>query len=120
MVLSQEQAESIARDWVAAWNKRDLESVLRHYDGDVQFVSPRVVSSYKEHQVGSKDGLIRGLACLARLLCKGHRDTGGKAPTFAGLCSAWSPKLLCHDIQTGDGHDGSGECGAGSAHFENH
>jgi ketosteroid isomerase-like protein len=51
MVSFQEQAKAIAEDWVAAWNKRDLDAILKHYDGNVQFVSPRVIASYEQHGV---------------------------------------------------------------------
>jgi steroid delta-isomerase len=29
-----------AEDWIAAWNRRDLDAVLAHYADDAQFVSP--------------------------------------------------------------------------------
>lgn len=51
--LSQEDAEAMARDWIAAWNRRDLDAILKHYDGSVQFLSPRVIASYKQHRVRS-------------------------------------------------------------------
>ncbi len=31
---------SFAQDWIRAWNKRDVEAVLRHYADDVVFTSP--------------------------------------------------------------------------------
>ncbi len=52
MPLTQEDAQLIATDWVNAWNKKDLEAILRHYDGDVQFRSPRAIASYEQHKVG--------------------------------------------------------------------
>jgi hypothetical protein len=31
---------AFAREWVDAWNRRDLEAILAHYAEDVRFVSP--------------------------------------------------------------------------------
>jgi steroid delta-isomerase len=31
---------SFADDWVAAWNRRDVDAVLAHYAEEAQFVSP--------------------------------------------------------------------------------
>jgi len=39
--LSEAAAQQFARDWVAAWNRRDAEAVLSHYAEDVVFVSPK-------------------------------------------------------------------------------
>lgn len=33
-------AHEYARDWIAAWNSRDLDSILSHYADDVVLVSP--------------------------------------------------------------------------------
>lgn len=52
--LSQVDAEAIARDWIAAWNKRDLDAILKHYDGNVKFLSPRVIASFNQQRVSQK------------------------------------------------------------------
>ncbi|MGH2609606.1 MAG: nuclear transport factor 2 family protein, partial [Tepidiformaceae bacterium] len=31
---------TFAREWISAWNRRDLPSILAHYAADVRFVSP--------------------------------------------------------------------------------
>ena len=33
-------AEAFARDWVAAWNRRDVDAVVTHYAPDGRFTSP--------------------------------------------------------------------------------
>lgn len=33
--------EQFARQWVEAWNRRDVEAVLAHFAEDVTFVSPK-------------------------------------------------------------------------------
>jgi hypothetical protein len=35
-------AEDFARDWLAAWNDRDIERILSHYSDEIIFHSPRI------------------------------------------------------------------------------
>ena len=53
------QAEAAARDWIAAWNRHDLDAVLTHYADQLEFVSPLVV-----RRLGRADGTIRTKAEL--------------------------------------------------------
>ncbi|MBN8222624.1 MAG: nuclear transport factor 2 family protein [Spirochaetes bacterium] len=34
--------QQFAVEWCAAWNARDLERILAHYDSDIRFHSPRI------------------------------------------------------------------------------
>lgn len=38
--MTEEQASSVAREWVAAWNAHDLNAIMEHYDESVQLTSP--------------------------------------------------------------------------------
>lgn len=38
--MSNLEPEAFSLDWVAAWNRADVEAVLAHYADDVVFVSP--------------------------------------------------------------------------------
>jgi acyl-CoA thioester hydrolase len=38
---SEAAAQAFARDWIAAWNRRDAEAVLAHYTEDCAFTSPK-------------------------------------------------------------------------------
>ncbi|MEZ4332424.1 MAG: nuclear transport factor 2 family protein [Myxococcota bacterium] len=53
--LSQAFAERFAREWIAAWNSRDLERILSHYDDDFQMSSPRIPILTNE-----ASGILRG------------------------------------------------------------
>ena len=35
--------ESFAREWAAAWNRRDLDAILAHFTDDVVFSTPRAL-----------------------------------------------------------------------------
>jgi hypothetical protein len=41
-MLSREFGEGFARDWLAAWNDRDIERILSHYSEEIIFHSPRI------------------------------------------------------------------------------
>jgi ketosteroid isomerase-like protein len=39
-MLTQEQAQQLAHQWIEAWNSHDLDEILSHYAEDVVLVSP--------------------------------------------------------------------------------
>lgn len=51
--------QTFAADWADAWNARDIEAVLAHFDEGVVFTSP--VAS---HLIEGSDGVLRGKAAL--------------------------------------------------------
>ena len=50
-------AEQFAREWAAAWNRRDIESVLAHFHDDVVFTSPTALAVTGSPVVRGKDAL---------------------------------------------------------------
>lgn len=54
-MLTLEEAERFARDWIRAWNRHDLEAVLSHYAEKVELTSPFVAQV-----LGDPSGLVRG------------------------------------------------------------
>ena len=42
--MNEQCAHSLAEDWIAAWNRHDLNAILRHYALDVEFTSPFVTA----------------------------------------------------------------------------
>lgn len=48
-----------ASEWVQAWNSRDLERVLSHYDDSVTLISPRA-----RLVLGVEDGAVHGKPAL--------------------------------------------------------
>lgn len=50
---------AFSREWAAAWNRRDLEAVLRHFHDEAVFTSPIA------RQIGfSVDGVVSGKTAL--------------------------------------------------------
>lgn len=50
-------ARAFATEWIAAWNSRDLDRILSHYDSDIVLLSP-----IAQKLVGN--GRVEGLAAL--------------------------------------------------------
>jgi ketosteroid isomerase-like protein len=46
-----------AREWIAAWNRRDVEAVLAHYRDDATFRSPKATAILGDGQVVGKSAL---------------------------------------------------------------
>lgn len=54
-------ATEFSREWEAAWNRRDVEAVLKHFDDGVIFTSPVA------QQIGfAPDGVVKGKHELRR------------------------------------------------------
>lgn len=60
-ILTRDQAERFAHEWIAAWNSHDLERILAHYRDDFTMSSPRIVTVAQE-----PSGILRGKAAIAR------------------------------------------------------
>ena len=58
-VLNAPEAAGFAREWIDAWNARDVEAVLAHYDDDVVFTSPTALRFVPE-----SDGTVQGKDAL--------------------------------------------------------
>ncbi len=58
--------EQQTREWVAAWNSHDLETILGHYTEDVEFISPFVAKL-----TGRAESALRGKAALREYFARG-------------------------------------------------
>ncbi len=52
-------AKEFAKEWIASWNSHDLESIISHYDKDIEFNSPVV-----KELMGIESGTIEGISTL--------------------------------------------------------
>lgn len=64
--MTREEAWSLAKDWVAAWNARDLEAILSHYEDAVELTSPVAAKL-----LGKPDGRVLGIANLRAYFQRG-------------------------------------------------
>lgn len=55
--MTREEATAFAHDWAAAWNARDVERVLAHFDEEVAFTSPTALAVVGAATVRGKSAL---------------------------------------------------------------
>ena len=68
--MNRMNAIEFAREWEAAWNRRDVEAVLKHFHEDVAFTSPVA------KQIGfAEDGVVKGKDALRRYRTMGLEKT---------------------------------------------
>ena len=63
--MTKEDAWSLARHWVAAWNAQDLELIMTHYEDAIELTSPVAA------QLGTPDGKVVGKANLRAYFQRG-------------------------------------------------
>ena len=57
--FTEQFAVDFATEWIAAWNVRDLDRILKHYARDIEFTSPFV-----SRLLYSSANTLRGIAVL--------------------------------------------------------
>ena len=50
-------AQVFTTNWISAWNRRDVDAVLKHYVEDARFVSPKATTFVGNPVVEGKKGL---------------------------------------------------------------
>jgi len=65
-MISHEQADRFATEWIGAWNAHDLDAIVAHYAEDVIFVSPFVAAL-----TGEESARIEGRAGLREYFGRG-------------------------------------------------
>jgi ketosteroid isomerase-like protein len=58
-MIDHDFAQRFATEWIAAWNMRDIDAVLDHYDEDIAFTSPFIIRI-----AGEPSGTLKGKAAL--------------------------------------------------------
>lgn len=56
---TEEFAADFAAEWIAAWNARDVDRILKHYARDIEFASPFV-----SRLLHNNENTLRGIAML--------------------------------------------------------
>lgn len=64
-MLDRDFARKFVDEWIAAWNARDIDAVLAHYDDDIEFTSAFIIRI-----AGEPTGTLRGKADLRDYLDK--------------------------------------------------
>jgi SnoaL-like domain len=59
-MISREQADHFAQDWIESWNSHDLGRILAHYSDDFTMSSPRIAAVANE-----PSGVLHGKEAIA-------------------------------------------------------
>lgn len=55
-MISREKAWQFAHEWLDAWNKHDVDLIMKHYDDSIEFCSPVV-----QKVLGDPKGMVHGV-----------------------------------------------------------
>src|SRR5579872_1461455 len=55
-MITREKAWEFAHEWLDAWNKHDIDLIMKHYADDIEFCSPVV-----QNVLGDPKGLVCGI-----------------------------------------------------------
>ncbi|MGR8929881.1 MAG: nuclear transport factor 2 family protein [Gammaproteobacteria bacterium] len=64
-MITEEQAQAFAKDWIESWNTHDINRVMSHYDDDVEYFS-----IFLGKLTNNKTGTLRGKENVKEYLSK--------------------------------------------------
>lgn len=64
--MTREELRLLAEHWLAAWNAHDLETIMSHYDDEVELISPVAAQL-----LGVHDGKVSGKPALKEYFRRG-------------------------------------------------
>ena len=86
IALSATELKEAARQWIEAWNRKDLAAILEHYGDNVEVCSPLVIQRY-----GKADGRLRGKQAVREYFADGIRNIPGLrlelVEALVGVCA---------------------------------
>ena len=65
-MITEEQADDFAKDWIASWNAHDLDRVMSHYDNNVEYYSMFLLKL-----TDNQTGMLQGKDNVKQYLAKG-------------------------------------------------
>lgn len=91
-----EPARHLSEEWLAAWNRHDLEAIMGHYGDPIEFVSPRVVTV-----LGRVDGTIRSRDELRAYFRRGLATQPGLRFTLVRVLVGPAGWTICYTNHRG-------------------
>lgn len=89
-------AKEFAREWIAAWNSHNLESILSHYADNVVLMSPIAARI-----LGDASGVVRGKAALQDYFRRGLEAYPNLRFDLLEVMRGLSSVVLCYTNQSG-------------------
>ena len=94
--VNRDEAWTLAREWVAAWNAHDLEAILTHYEESVELTSPVAAQL-----LGKADGKVVGKANLRAYFQRGLEAYPELRFELEDVMWGLSSVVLCYKNQKG-------------------
>ena len=84
-------AQRFAADWIAAWNRHDLDAILAHYADDFEMVSPLI-----PQLAGEPSGRLRGKTRVGAYWARAlhERDLLAPGAQLLGLTNVLHDQIL--------------------------
>src|SRR5579862_485649 len=86
----------LAKDWINAWNKGDINSLINHYSDNVVFYS-----SAAKRRWGVPDGKLYGIEALGNHFRKAFEEFPSMKITFRKLLLGVDGVLLVYERENG-------------------
>ena len=55
MIISEQDAQQIAQEWIGSWNRHDLDAIMAHYAEKIEFTSPLIAKRLENPSGTIKD-----------------------------------------------------------------
>ncbi|MCW8930270.1 MAG: nuclear transport factor 2 family protein [Gammaproteobacteria bacterium] len=65
-MITEEQAQQFAKNWIDAWNSHDIDAVISHYDDDIEYFSV-----FLTKLTNNTEGVLHGKENVKDYLTKG-------------------------------------------------
>ena len=95
-MITKDQAHTFAQEWVSAWNAHDLDKIMKHYEENVELISPVAAQL-----LGRPDGKVKGNADLRAYFQKGLQAFPELHFTLKDVCFGIQSVVLYYVNQKG-------------------
>lgn len=90
------EANQFAREWIAAWNSHDLETIMSHYADDVVLTSPVAARI-----LNTPSGTVQGKSALRKYFTLGLEAYPDLHFEFLDVMHGLSSLVICYVNQKG-------------------
>jgi len=90
------EARDFAREWIAAWNSHNLDSILSHYDDEVILTSPVAARI-----LGEAMGTVQGKSALRQYFSRGLEAYPNLRFDLLDVMRGLTSVVLCYMNQNG-------------------
>lgn len=110
-------ADHFAREWIAAWNRHDLERVLSHYRDDFSMASPYIAAI-----AGEPSGVLVGKAAIRAYWAKALAAYPQLQFTLTSVLAGADSVVICYQGVRGPAaevffFDADGKVARAAAHY---